>query len=68
MRCVLTRDGHGSAGPAGAQARLDAAVPWRQPASAKQTVLLQHLGVAVPPGVSKGEAADLLSVVLEDWD
>jgi len=53
----------------GAQHLLDAEAPWRQqPASAKQTALLQKLGVAVPPGVSKGEAADLLSAVLGDWD
>lgn len=52
----------------GAQPLLDTDAPWRQaPASAKQKALLQQLGVAVPPEVSKGEAADLLTAVLGDW-
>jgi hypothetical protein len=48
---------------------VEAEAPWRQQsATEKQTALLRKLGVAVPPGVSKGEAADLLSAVLGDWD
>jgi superfamily II DNA or RNA helicase len=47
---------------------VDVEAPWRQqPASAKQAALMQKLGLAVPAGVTKGEAADLLSAVLGDW-
>ena len=48
---------------------VEAEAPWRQqPASEKQTALLHKLGVAVRPGLTKGEAADLLAAVLGDWD
>ena len=47
---------------------VDADAPWRQqPASAKQTALLQKLGVSVRPDLTKGEATDLLAAVLGDW-
>jgi ATP-dependent helicase IRC3 len=47
---------------------VEAEAPWRQqPATEKQTVLLQRLGLAVRPGLTKGEAADLLAAVLGDW-
>jgi superfamily II DNA or RNA helicase len=36
--------------------------PWRsQPASAKQIALLHKLGVAVPPGLTRGGASDLIA-------
>jgi hypothetical protein len=47
---------------------VEAEAPWRQqPATEKQTVLLQRLGLAVRPGLTKGEAADLLAAVRGDW-
>jgi superfamily II DNA or RNA helicase len=48
---------------------LEAEAPWRQqPATEKQTALLRQLGIAGREGLTKGEAADLLSAVLGDWD
>ena len=48
---------------------VDTEAPWRQqPASDKQTALMQKLGLEVRPGLTKGEAADLLSAVLGDWE
>lgn len=53
----------------GVERLLDAEAPWRrQPASDKQVALLQKLGVALQADLSKGQAADLLSAVLGDWD
>jgi hypothetical protein len=47
---------------------VEAEVPWRQhPATEKQMALLRKLGVATRQGLTKGEAADLLSAVLGDW-
>jgi hypothetical protein len=47
----------------------DAEVPWRgQPASEKQTALLQKLGITVQPGLTKGEAADQITAILGDWN
>lgn len=47
---------------------VDVEAPWRrQPASDKQTALMQKLGLTVQAGMTKGEAADLLSAVLGDW-
>ena len=52
----------------GAARLVEAEAPWRQhPASEKQTALLRKLGLAARPGLTKGEAADLLSAVLGDW-
>jgi len=48
---------------------VEAEAPWRQqPATEKQTALLGKLGMAGRAGLTKGEAADLLSAVLGDWD
>ena len=48
---------------------VEAEAPWRQhSATDKQTALLRKLGMAVRAGLTKGEAADLLSAVLGDWD
>jgi hypothetical protein len=47
----------------------DAEAPWRtQPASDKQMALLQKLGVAIQPELTKGEAADQIAAILGDWD
>ena len=47
---------------------VEAEAPWRQqPATEKQTTLLRKLGLALREGLTKGEAADLLSAVLGDW-
>jgi hypothetical protein len=47
---------------------VEAEAPWRQhPATEKQMALLRKLGVATRQGLTKGEAADLLSAVLGDW-
>jgi ATP-dependent helicase IRC3 len=47
---------------------VEAEAPWRQqPATEKQTALLRKLGVATRAGLTKGEAADLLSAILGDW-
>jgi superfamily II DNA or RNA helicase len=47
---------------------VEAEAPWRQqPATEKQTALLRKLGIAARPGLTRGEAADLLSAVLGDW-
>ena len=48
---------------------MEAEAPWRQqPATEKQTALLRKLGITAQPGLTRGEAADLLSAVLGDWD
>jgi len=48
---------------------VEAEAPWRQhPATEKQTALLRKLGIAARPGWTRGEAADVLSAVLGDWD
>ena len=53
-----------SGGPRAASAEA----PWRQhPATEKQTALLRKLGLAARAGLTKGEAADLLTAVLGDW-
>jgi len=45
-----------------------AEAPWRQqPASEKQTALMQKLGLSVRTELTKGEATDLLAAVLGDW-
>jgi len=47
---------------------VEVEAPWRQqPATEKQTALLRKLGGTARPGLTKGEAADLLSAVLGDW-
>jgi len=47
---------------------VEAEAPWRQhPATEKQTALLRKLGIAARPGLTRGEAADVLSAVLGDW-
>jgi hypothetical protein len=47
---------------------VDGEAPWRrQPASAKQTALMQKLGLPVAAGMTKGEATDLLAAVMGDW-
>jgi len=47
---------------------VEAEAPWRQhPATEKQTALFHKLGTATRQGMTKGEAADLLSAVLGDW-
>jgi hypothetical protein len=46
---------------------VDAEASWRQqPATEKQTALMQKLGVSVRPELTKGEATDLLAPVLGD--
>jgi hypothetical protein len=53
----------------GVESLADAEAPWRgQPASEKQMVLLQKLGVTIQPGLTKGEAADQIAAILGDWD
>jgi len=48
---------------------VEAEAPWRQhPATEKQTALLRKLGMTPRPGLTKGEAAELLAAVLGDWD
>src|SRR5215468_1172622 len=48
---------------------VEVEAPWRQhPATEKQTALLRKLGIATRPGLTKGEAAELLAAVLGDWD
>ncbi len=48
---------------------VDVEAAWRRdPASEKQAALLGKLGIAVRPELTKGEAADLISTVLGDWD
>jgi hypothetical protein len=52
----------------GVESLSDTEAPWRgQPASEKQTALLQKLGVTVQPGLTKGEAADQITAILGDW-
>jgi hypothetical protein len=47
---------------------VDAEASWRQqPATEKQTALMQKLGLSVRPELTKGEATDLLAAVLGDW-
>ena len=47
----------------------DVEAPWRtQPASEKQKALLYKLNLSVALGLTKGEAADQISVVLGDWN
>ena len=47
---------------------VDAEASWRQqPASEKQTALMQKLGLSVRSELTKGEATDLLAAVLGDW-
>ena len=47
---------------------VDAEVPWRQqPASEKQTALIHKPGLRRRPDMTKGEATDLLAVVLGNW-
>ena len=53
----------------GVESLSDAEAPWRaQPASDKQMALLQKLGVAIQPDLTKGEAADQIAAILGDWD
>jgi superfamily II DNA or RNA helicase len=53
----------------GVESLSDAEAPWRtQPASDKQMALLQKLGVAIQPELTKGEAADQIAAILGDWD
>jgi hypothetical protein len=53
----------------GVESLSDADAPWRvQPASDKQRVLLQKLGVTVESGLTKGEAADQIAAILGDWN
>ena len=40
----------------------------RSTASDKQMALLQKLGVAIQPELTKGEAADQIAAILGDWD
>ncbi|MEE9148761.1 MAG: hypothetical protein V3U27_15320 [Candidatus Tectomicrobia bacterium] len=53
----------------GMERLVDVDAPWRQdPDTEKQTALLGKLGVAVRPKLTKGEAADLITTVLGDWN
>ena len=53
----------------GMERLVDVDALWRQdPDTEKQTALLGKLGVAVRPKLTKGEAADLITAVLGDWD
>ncbi|MEE9148762.1 MAG: division plane positioning ATPase MipZ [Candidatus Tectomicrobia bacterium] len=53
----------------GMERLVDVDAPWWQdPDTEKQTALLGKLGVAVRPKLTKGEAADLITAVLGDWD
>jgi hypothetical protein len=48
---------------------VETEAPWRQhPATEKQMALLRKLGMRARTGLTKGEAADLVSAVLGDWD
>lgn len=52
----------------GVMTLLDTEAPWRQePASTKQLALLDKLGIASHDGLTKGEAAELITAVLGDW-
>jgi ATP-dependent helicase IRC3 len=47
---------------------VEAEASWRQqPATEKQTALLRKLGMPARAGLTRGEAADLLTAVLGDW-
>ena len=53
----------------GVESLADAEAPWRtQPASDKQMALLQKLGVAIQPGLTKGKAANQIAAILGDWN
>ena len=52
-----------------AHALVDPQAAWRQqPPTEKQLALLRKWRVALPPALTRGAAADLLTAVMGDWD
>jgi len=48
---------------------VDPSAAWRrQPPTDKQLALLRKWRVALPPDLTRGAAADLLTAVMGDWD